>query len=246
MGTCGFAGARARAFADLDLVEIQQTFYEPPRRQTAARWRSEAPDRFRFTIKAWQLITHRATSPTYRRLKTPLTEPQRGQCGDFRWNDTTRMAWERTLEIAVTLRAEVVVFQAPARFQPTAGNLDHMERFFTAIDRPGGLILAFEPRGEAWTDAVLAPVLERLDLVHAVDPFLRRPVGEGLRYFRLHGLPAYHYHYRYTDAELDRLAAWCRRPGRYRVLFNNDAMAQDARRFLQRWRASAPGSATRA
>jgi hypothetical protein len=41
--------------------------------------------------------------------------------------------------------------------------------------------------------------------VHAVDPFLRRPLGRGMRYFRLHGRPAYHYRYRYTDAELSAL-----------------------------------------
>lgn len=230
VGTCGFAGSQERAFTDLDLVEIQQTFYEPPRVATAARWRARAPGDFRFTLKAWQLITHPASSPTYRRLRTPLTPAQRVQCGGFRWNDTTRMAWTRTLEIAETLDAEVVVFQTPARFRPTPENLDRLHGFFGRIERHGRL-LAFEPRGEAWTDDLLEPILDRLDLIHATDPFLRAPLGRGLRYFRLHGRPAYHYHHRYTEGELEQLRQWVDAPGRYRILFNNDAMAEDSRRF---------------
>jgi uncharacterized protein YecE (DUF72 family) len=230
VGTCGFAGAQARAFAELDLVEIQQTFYEPPRPDTARRWRERAPESFRFTLKAWQLITHPASSPTYRRLRTPLSEAQRRRCGAFRLNDVTRMAWDRTLEIARLLRAEAVVLQTPASFRPTAEHLDNLHRFLSRIDR-AGLALAFEPRGEAWTEAILRPLLDALDLIHAVDPFLREPLTAGLYYFRLHGRPAYHYHHRYTDAELARLAERCLAPGDYRVLFNNDAMAEDARRF---------------
>ncbi len=53
-------------------------FYEPPRDGTMRRWRAQAPIDFEFTIKAWQLITHDALSPTYRRLRSPLTEVDRG------------------------------------------------------------------------------------------------------------------------------------------------------------------------
>ena len=42
------------------LVEVQQTFYEPPRDGTMRRWRALAPVDFEFTIKAWQLVTHDA------------------------------------------------------------------------------------------------------------------------------------------------------------------------------------------
>ncbi|RMG30334.1 MAG: DUF72 domain-containing protein [Gammaproteobacteria bacterium] len=234
VGTCGFAESQHRTWEDFDLVEIQQTFYEPPRPATARRWREAAPERFFFTLKAWQLITHPATSPTYRRLRTPLGTRQRNQAGSFRWNPVTRMAWERTLEIAEALEARLVLLQAPASFRPTPENLDRLHRFCTRIDRPPGLRLAFEPRGTAWTEAVLRPLLAELDLVHAVDPFLHRPLGRGLRYFRLHGRPAYHYAYRYTDADLDRLLGLLNRAWPNWVLFNNVAMAEDARRFRQR------------
>jgi len=54
------------------VVEVQQTFYQIPRIATGKRWREEAPPDFEFTMKAWQLITHEPSSPTYRRLRTVI------------------------------------------------------------------------------------------------------------------------------------------------------------------------------
>jgi uncharacterized protein YecE (DUF72 family) len=59
-------------------------------------------------------------------------------------------------------------------------------------------------------------------------------VVSGMRYYRLHGRPAYHYRYRYTDADLLQLESALSRVWPNRVLFNNDAMAEDARRFIGR------------
>ena len=54
-----------------------------------------------------------------------------------------------------------------------------------------------------------------------------------MRYFRLHGRPAYHYRYRYNRAELSGLRDMLSRSWPNRVLFNNDSMADDAKRFIQ-------------
>jgi uncharacterized protein YecE (DUF72 family) len=140
------------------------------------------------------------------------------------------MAWERMLEIAMLLKAGAVLFQTPRSYLPTEENLDRMRRFFSSIERET-IRMVFEPRGEAWSDAILRPLLNELNLVHAVDPFLRRPLGHGLRYFRLHGRPAYHYHYRYSDEELVQLRDRLSGTWPNLVLFNNDRMAEDARRF---------------
>jgi uncharacterized protein YecE (DUF72 family) len=229
-GTCGFAESHAKTFEDFGIVEVQQTFYQPPRATTAARWRAEAPTDFVFTLKAWQLLTHEATSPTYRRLTEPLSDGQLARAGGFRWNPVTRMAWRHTLELAETLRAEAIVFQTPRSFLPVRDNLRRIYRFFETVDRQERRMV-FEPRGDAWTDQVVRRLLTDLDLVHGVDPFLRRPVGRGMRYFRLHGRPAYHYRYRYTDPELLALHGMLSRAWPNRVLFNNDSMADDAKRF---------------
>lgn len=232
-GTCGFAEAQRALFRDFKILEVQKTFYQPPRPSTAEHWRERAGREFVFTLKAWQLITHEASSLTYRRLKETLTPRLRARAGGFRWNAVTRMAWARTTEIADALRADTVVFQAPSRFLRSRDNLCRLRRFFEAIDRRGRRMV-FEPRGDAWSDEILRLLLRDLELVHGVDPFLRRPVGRGMRYFRLHGRPAYHYRYRcYTDADLDELWRLLSPSWSNRVLFNNDSMAADARRFLQ-------------
>ncbi|MGM0578086.1 MAG: DUF72 domain-containing protein [Myxococcota bacterium] len=235
VGCCGFAEARERMFEDFDILEVQRSFYQPPMVKTAERWRREAPSDFVFTMKAWQLLTHESTSPTYQKLTERLSKKKLAQVGSFRWNDVTKMAWERTLEIADALDAQGILFQMPQSFGPTGENLVNMSRFFKEVDRAGRR-LVFEPRSDEWDDDILRQICEDLDLVHAVDPFLRPPVGRGIRYYRLHGKPAYNYSYTYTDAELDTLAGKMVAAWPDWVLFNNDSMADDARRFIARIR----------
>ena len=66
VGCCGFPRGMKDYFSHFRLVEVQQTLYKMPKLETALRWRQQAPSDFEFTLKAWQLITHPATSPTYR------------------------------------------------------------------------------------------------------------------------------------------------------------------------------------
>lgn len=246
VGICGFAESQERIFRDFDVLEVQQTFYQPPAPVTAEHWKAKAPPSFVFTLKAWQLITHEAASPTYRRLREKLPSGSLSRAGGFRSNDVTRMAWEKTFEIAEALDAWGIVFQTPRSFGPTAENLRRLRKFFEAIDRRGRRII-FEPRGEAWTDRIVAPLVQELDLVHCVDPFLREPVegpGPSVRYYRLHGRPAYAYHYAYTDEDLDFLRGRLTGGEGNFVLFNNDSMARDARRFLARIQGSPVGGST--
>jgi hypothetical protein len=43
-GCCGFHMERAAYFRHFNLVEVQQTFYQPPRVDTLRRWRADAPE----------------------------------------------------------------------------------------------------------------------------------------------------------------------------------------------------------
>jgi uncharacterized protein YecE (DUF72 family) len=228
IGLCGFTMSAAEYFETFPVVEVQQTFYEPPAAATLERWRGQAPPTFEFTIKAWQIVTHAATSTTYRRLKTPLTAKQKAECGRFQWNETTRMAWDRTRACARILRATAILLQCPASFRPTAENADNMRRFCAAIERPPAMRLLWEPRGP-WPDDLIAALCRELDLTHVVDPFLRKPVTAGLTYWRLHGRGS---HYTsYSDAELATLVAGLPPSGDTYVMFNNIPRVGDARRF---------------
>lgn len=223
----------ARTFAEFDCLEVQRTFDHPPRPVTAERWRAQAPAALVFAVQAWQLITHEASSPTYRRLSEGLTVEQRAACGRLGWNATTAMAWQRTQDVADALAAEAVVLQTPKSFHPSPENLADLRTFLAEAHRRGRTVV-LEPRREAWEEDLMAELARELDLVHGVDPFLRSPAGEGLRYFRRHGRPAYHYRYRYIEEDLDWLAERLRGPEPARVLFNNDRMAEDGRRLKRR------------
>jgi uncharacterized protein YecE (DUF72 family) len=227
VGLCGFTIGAATYFETFDTLEVQQTFYDPPARETMARWREQAPEGFIFTIKAWQVITHRSTSNTYRRMKTRIDDMS--AVGAFQLNETTLHAWKVTRDAARLLRAKAILFQCPASFKPTGENVANMRRFFTSIDRLENVLFLWEPRG-AWPDELLVDVCRELDLVHTVDPFLRDTVTPELVYWRLHGIGS---HYRpYTDEELRTLASRVPAHGNAYVMFNNIPRVADARKFI--------------
>jgi uncharacterized protein YecE (DUF72 family) len=231
LGMCGFTIGAAAYYRQFRVVEVQQTFYDPPPAATLARWRAQAPPRFEFTMKAWQVITHLGTSSTYRRLRSPFSAKQRAEAGGFRVNDTTLRAWAATLDCARLLRATAILFQCPASFRPTPDNIAAMREFFASIERPAQVRLLWEPRG-AWPDDIVIELCRDLELVHAVDPFVRPSLSPALIYWRLHGNGS---HYAsYTDAELSQIRAWLPEPeiDAY-VLFNNIPRVKDVARFRQ-------------
>jgi len=226
VGCCGFPRARSEYYRTLPLAEVQQTFYRPPELATAQRWRAEAPPDFCFTLKAWQLITHEPSSPTYRKARLNLEGPAE-HYGSFRPTDEVMAAWERIRQIALALQAPIVLFQCPASFTPTDVHIENLRRFFRGITR-SGLICAWEPRGP-WPVELVGSLCAELDLIHAVDPFVSRPATLGTAYFRLHGITGYRY--RFTDDDLRQLLAWCRGYKLVYCLFNNVSMWEDALRL---------------
>lgn len=225
IGCCGFAKARSSYYARFGVVEVQQTFYQPPRPKTLARWREEAPAGFEFTLKAWQPITHPSSSPTWRRLRDRPERPE--EAGYFRPSAAVDAAWDRTREAARLLEAGIVLFQCPARFTPEAAHVGDMRRFFGARDR-GGLRFAWEPRG-AWPEGLIAELCRELDLIHCVNPLRQSPVVGGTAYFRLHGVGGYRH--RHNEDELRRLLELCAGFDEAYCLFNNMTMFEDAARF---------------
>lgn len=235
VGLCGFTMAMEDYPRHFPVVEVQQTFYEPPGEAVMRRWLATMPAGFEFTLKAWQLITHESKSPTYRRLKRPLDEQERATCGGFRDSAIVRAAFESTLRCVKLLRASTLLFQCPASFRPDAENVARLRHFVLNIARPlcpPGLRLAWEPRGRAWTEqaALAVDLCRELELVYVVDPFVDAIQSTaGPVYLRLHGVTGARHVY--TDDELRRLAGLTP-PDAY-VMFNNIPRVSDARRFQQ-------------
>jgi len=233
VGCCGFPQARQIYYRTLPLVEVQKTFYQLPRVKTSHKWRQESPAHFEFTLKAWQLITHRPSSPTYRRLSHPIPEEHREAYGSFKPSPEVFKAWKDTLDVARALEAEIIVFETPTSFGPGPKNLSQMREFFSTIERDG-LQMAFEPRGQ-WDPEETGKLCRELDLLHVVDPFQGREKAGSIIYWRMHGIGSYRH--RYSDQELGKLVTILRKSKKKRayVLFNNVYMWEDAQRFLEIW-----------
>ena len=126
VGCCGFPGGMRSYFSRFEIVEVQQTFYQPPRMETALRWRREAPADFEFAIKAWQLITHPPSSPTYRRARVEI-----GRDFIFVWEP--RGVWNDELVRELCKELDLVHCVDPTLRTPFYGRM----RYFRLHGGPG-------------------------------------------------------------------------------------------------------------
>jgi uncharacterized protein YecE (DUF72 family) len=255
VGTSGFGIAQTKYAQLFSCVEVQHTFYQPPKIATLERWRAAAPPDFEFVLKAWQLITHDARSPTYRRLKRKLSEEEKHDAGYFRSTPIVTEAWEVTLACANALRARTILFQCPASFKQNKENISNLQKFFRRVNRQqdkarvrlesgsqpsaraskvqsDALNLCWEPRGD-WDRKVVKTLCDELNLCHAVDPFTSRSLTADRLYFRLHGRNGWRY--AYDESELRELTAMLPKRAMKRtipyVFFNNVRMIPDALSF---------------
>jgi uncharacterized protein YecE (DUF72 family) len=226
VGCCGFACTPEAYFQALPAVEIQQTFYRLPRPETVAKWRAQAPDGFYFSLKAWQLITHDPSCPSFRFLDEGYLPQALDRCGGFRVTDEVLAAWQALRELAGLLHARAILFQSPPSFDPTTEHILRMDEFFHTIDR-GRFFLAWAPP-EGWPHKLIAEVCRRNRLVHCADPLAEPVLSRGPIYYRLQGVTGYRH--RYSDEELRQLRGFCRRKQGV-VFFNTIHMQEDACRF---------------
>ena len=243
--------ARERYWRDLDFIESDVTYRDPPRRAALRGWRESAPQGALISLLAWQAITHRAGRQGYALKGTPLTPAELAATGNFRDSPTVRRAVEVMAEAVEATGAEAVVFRTPASFAPSAKNRDAMTRFFNEIataDALGGARRIWEPEG-LWRPEEAIRLARELKLVVAVDPLARDPLEEQapalayelpreLGYFRITGMGSSD---RQIDSgDLELLAEFIEDFDRAWVVFANIAKFADARRFA-RTVGAAPG-----
>jgi uncharacterized protein YecE (DUF72 family) len=233
IGLCGFTMAMEDYPLHFPVVEVQNTFYEPPRDEVMQRWRAVTGPTLEYTMKVWQLVTHSASSPTYRRVKQPIeagAEP-----GFFRDSPAVARGWQRSVQSAMVLNATALLFQCPASFAPDRENVERMRRFFERMERPAARLL-WEPRGAPWVAerSLALSLCRELDVVHVVDPFVTAPDPAQPVYWRLHGMAGPRSSY--SDAHLRQLLEMLNavnNPAPQYVMFNNLPRVGDAKRFAQ-------------
>jgi uncharacterized protein YecE (DUF72 family) len=240
IGCCGFQRSRREYYKRFNVVELQNTFYQLPSIDWAEKLRGEAPEGFEFTIKAWQVITHPSTSPTWRRMK----KKPGGNLDNYGFLKPTREnldAVEKVVEIAEKLGSTIIIFQTPASMPYDEESIKWVDGFFEHVTTTyTGILFGWEPRG-GWSrhDDVLYRILSKHGVLHVVDVFKRKPVfmGKGIFYTRLHGIGPRetNYRYKYTDDDLARLAGMLDELGFSTgyVMFNNIYMFDDAWRFKE-------------
>ncbi|WP_440060141.1 DUF72 domain-containing protein [Thermogladius sp. 4427co] len=238
IGCCGFPVSRKKYYGEFNVVELQNTFYDLPSIDWAENLRSEAPGDFEFTIKAWQVITHPASSPTWKKMR----RKPRGDTSNYGFlkpSNENLEALRETVRVAEALKSKIIVLQTPPSLPYSRESVEWVREFFSkASDIAQGFILGWEPRGE-WSKArELYDIIEEFGIVHIVDPFRATPhLGKGgVVYFRLHGIGGseVNYRYKYTDDDLKRLHEIVSKYSVDRevyVLFNNVYMFDDAARF---------------
>jgi uncharacterized protein YecE (DUF72 family) len=165
------------------MVEVQESFFDPPGDRTLLRWRRQAPEGFAFTILAWQLITHPPTYGGYRRIRRSWDRAAGERFGSFQPTEQTRWAWEATERAARILDARAIVFRTPASFTPTRRNRENLERFFASVER-GPCHLVWEPDG-MWQEPETGDLCEECGLILSVDPLVSKPVPGRAFYFRM-------------------------------------------------------------
>jgi uncharacterized protein YecE (DUF72 family) len=144
-------------------VEINMSFRRLPAETTMDKWRDAVPDTFRFTMKAYQIITH------WRRLV---------DVGD---NVTEFMDLARRLGP----RLGAVLFQIPATLKFDAALLDGF-----GPTLPADTAYAFEPRDESFLTDEAKGSLRRNGLALCLNDDLFQPtsyeVTGPVAYFRFH------------------------------------------------------------
>ncbi|HID09348.1 TPA: DUF72 domain-containing protein [Candidatus Micrarchaeota archaeon] len=135
---------------------------------------------------------------------------------------------EAFLAVARALRAPVILIQTPRRFRQTGENERIVLDYLSTL--PPSFSYALELRG--WEHSPrFSP------FIWVVDPFASAPPEQDAYYFRLHGSPPGErmYYYRYTDADLEKLAdiVLSLSPDSVWLFFNNIWMYEDALRFKE-------------
>ena len=167
-------------------VEINSSFYRPHKRSTYAKWSTQVPDDFSFSVKLPRRITHELR---LREIAQPLREFE-----------------DQVAGLGSKLGSVLVQLPPSLKF-----SRDDAWSSFHALREAFKCAVICEPRHLSWFSKDVESLFTRLGIARAaVDPPLfqeaSRTAGENhTRYYRLHGSPDIYYS-NYGTAELQSYA----------------------------------------
>jgi uncharacterized protein YecE (DUF72 family) len=182
-------------------VEINNTFYQLPQKETIKKWLDQTPDDFVFAIKASRYITH---------MKN-LLEPE----------ETLPNFFDRISQF--DKKCGPILFQLPPHWQI---NLERLENFLDHL--PENYRYAFELRNETWFKDETYELLRQHNAAFCIYDFdfrqSPRITTSDLVYIRLHG-PGKAYQDPYSEEVLkdwrNRIRAWVNNDKQVYCFFDN-------------------------
>jgi uncharacterized protein YecE (DUF72 family) len=191
-----------------DTVEVNNSFYRLPKRETFEQWRKETPDNFMFAVKGSRFITH------MKKLK-----------------DVSE-ALDRFFGAVDGLgeKLAIVLWQLPPNLRADAERLD---AFFRLLPRHCAHAVEFRHLSW-WQDETIWKVMERHEIAHCVPiapPFpkeLARIITAPSVYLRFHGWDGLYAGF-FPDDELawwaEQIVNWQKQGLTIFACFNNDVNA---------------------
>lgn len=197
-------------------VEINNTFYQLPKKETLLKWKNTAPDDFIFSVKANQFITHR------KKLKDP---------------ENSLPEFFDVISVLET-KLGIILFQLPPRWR---FNHDRLKNFIEYL--PDNFRYTFEFRDKTWLNQDTYSLFSQHNISICIYDFESSLSLEGLTadfiYLRLHG-PIGAYQGQYSDKEIDfwanKISEWSLNREIF-CYFDNDERGyapQDALRLSKR------------
>ena len=246
VGTCGFPVSRKKVFSLIDVVEVQSTFYNPLSERQLRNIASSKPLSKKITIKAWQVITHPSSSPSWRKIRVKVP----GKKENYGWLRPTEEnfnALNLMIQQARRLGARFLVLQTPPSMPVTSELKNDVKKFITKslqLSSKEKLNVGWEPRGKWVFEKDFLNKLCIMGLTVITD-YLRNPPfycdETRMLYTRLHGLDGrgeVNYKYKYSLMDLSRLLSIIKELinrgfKKIYVLFNNVFMLEDATVFIK-------------
>jgi len=210
------SGSRLTYYASLfNSIEVNSSFYKIPQPATFAKWTQEVPDRFRFTVKLWQGITHEKDL-------------------HFIPVDVNRFMYAAD---QLGLKKGCLLIQFPPSLK--ANKIDQLEHLLERViqaDPQRSWKIAVEFRNRSWYKEEVNALLHRCQATRVLHDMpaskIMQPAGDGsFVYLRFHG-PAGDYKGGYGETALkeyaDKINSWRDAGKEAFVYFNNtigDAIA---------------------
>jgi uncharacterized protein YecE (DUF72 family) len=202
-------------------VEINNSFYQLPQKETLLSWRNAVPSGFVFTVKASRFITHR------KKLKDP----------------------EQSLVIFLEAVSSLNDKLGPVLFQLPAAWRFNAERFYDFLESlPSGFRFAFEFKNSTWNNPQAYDALTEIGAAFCICDYegtlSPKNITADFVYIKLHG-PETPYKGSYTAAVLSSWAGaittWVDQGREVFCYFDNDEAGYAVRDALKLQSMLTPG-----